>query len=267
MATGRVLPPEVVEHILDKLATSEVSDLRTLATCSLVCRTWLPRSSAHVLKSISVPAQDLERYLAFAKTSARLATHVREFTLTGSVNVIRYLDAMFAIMPKLNHLELRNNFTTLKNCTDLGILLIIGTIACPLTRRKRRLMPTVPVVPQELRMVALPSPISKWITSSRHSSSRCFDLSARSNTGIPYYRWGRYISQRLACPFQPRKNFCRGAFPVPAPRYIDIYCEEHDFCRQLCHGRHDRLPINRTHHNHAEGSLPSQPAVHFGLFE
>lgn len=112
MATGRVLPPEVVEHILDKLATSEVSDLRTLATCSLVCRTWLPRSSAHFLKSISVPAQDLERYLAFAKTSARLATHVREFTLTGSVNVIRYLDAMFAIMPRLNHLELRNNFTT-----------------------------------------------------------------------------------------------------------------------------------------------------------
>lgn len=111
MATGRVLPPEVVEHILDKLATSEVSDLRTLATCSLVCRTWLPRSSAHFLKSISVPAQDLERYLAFAKTSARLATHVREFTLTGSVNVIRYFDAMFAIMPKLNHLELSNNLT------------------------------------------------------------------------------------------------------------------------------------------------------------
>lgn len=66
MATsGRAPPPEVVamEHILDKLATGEVSDTRTLSNCSLFCCSWLPRSSAHLLKSISVPARGLERYL------------------------------------------------------------------------------------------------------------------------------------------------------------------------------------------------------------
>ncbi|KAJ7746293.1 hypothetical protein B0H16DRAFT_1854647 [Mycena metata] len=54
------LPPEVVDVILDHVATHP----RTLRSCSVVARAWLPRSRHHLFRRLSISTSRLYRFLA-----------------------------------------------------------------------------------------------------------------------------------------------------------------------------------------------------------
>ncbi|EKM53886.1 uncharacterized protein PHACADRAFT_98186, partial [Phanerochaete carnosa HHB-10118-sp] len=45
------LPQELIDQIIDKLC----KNIPTLKSCSLTCRRWLPRSSAHLFASYAIP--------------------------------------------------------------------------------------------------------------------------------------------------------------------------------------------------------------------
>ena len=107
------LPPEMVDYMLDEIISeyATISDRRALKNCSLVCKTWLPRSSVHLLRTIEVRTLQLEEYLACARTSPRLRTHVREFIIQGTMDVTIYLEEIFETMPGLTFMEQWNNLT------------------------------------------------------------------------------------------------------------------------------------------------------------
>ena len=111
--TPSKLPPELTDYLLDLVATEcYAGELKTtMSDCSLVCKTWLPRSSRHLFHSIKLSSVKLEEYLALAQASTRLATHLRELVIKGSFDPTLYLKQISAIMPKLAHLEFRNNAT------------------------------------------------------------------------------------------------------------------------------------------------------------
>lgn len=141
-----VFPPELVDCILDELATPPLSTLsrRTLTSCTLVCHTWLPRSSAYLLNNVTISSSRLEQYLAFAETSTRLATYAREFIVCGTIDVTMYLGAIFSVMPNVDCLEVWNNSTTtfatppttipLLNHVDLTSILDIDSRAAEIGR-------------------------------------------------------------------------------------------------------------------------------------
>lgn len=116
MATfnGRAIPPELVDYMLDEITSqlATIADRQALKHCSLVCKTWLPRSSVHLLRTIEVRSLQLQQYLTFAKTSARLRAHVREFIIQGTIDVTLYLSEIFVTMPGLVYLEQWNNLTS-----------------------------------------------------------------------------------------------------------------------------------------------------------
>ena len=89
-SSRRTIPLELVDCMLDAILSNypslSASERDTLQSCSLVCRSWLPRSSAHLLRAIKIHARQLEEYLAFARTSSRLRTHVREFVIDGTTD-------------------------------------------------------------------------------------------------------------------------------------------------------------------------------------
>ena len=107
------MPLELVDRILDEIGGDSAVVLyrKTLKSCSLVCKSWIHRSSAYLFRSIEVCAPQLEQYLAFAKTSPRLRTHVLEFTVNGTIDVTLHLDDIFAATPGLTTLELWSNMT------------------------------------------------------------------------------------------------------------------------------------------------------------
>ncbi|KIP04111.1 hypothetical protein PHLGIDRAFT_207283 [Phlebiopsis gigantea 11061_1 CR5-6] len=113
-AFGRqAMPPELVDYMLDEIISeyATISDRRVLKNCSLVCKSWLPRSSVHLLRTIEVRTLQLEQYLAFARTSARLRAHVRRFIIQGTIDVTIYLDEILVTMPGLIFMEQWNNLT------------------------------------------------------------------------------------------------------------------------------------------------------------
>ena len=62
------LPQEIVDYIIDY-----VQDSKALRTCSLLCKSWLPRSSRHLLRHVAVLDDSLPD---FARDLSRLATCV-----------------------------------------------------------------------------------------------------------------------------------------------------------------------------------------------
>lgn len=105
------IPLELVSRILDETAGQSVSSRKSLKNCSLVCRSWVYYSSAHLLHAIDICAPQLEQYLGFAKTSPRLQAHVRELIIDGNIDVTLYLDDITATTPRLTTLELWSNTT------------------------------------------------------------------------------------------------------------------------------------------------------------
>ena len=111
--TQAVIPPELVDHILDTVFTEckTGSVRKVLSSCSLVCKTWLPRSSCHLLRAAKVSEANLKEFLAFAKTSTRLPTHIYQLTIDGTIDPTIHLEDIYATIPKLDRLELRDNNT------------------------------------------------------------------------------------------------------------------------------------------------------------
>lgn len=112
-SSHRAVPLELVNRILDEIGgdSAVVSYRKTLKSCSLVCKSWIHRSSTYIFRAIEIRAPQLEQYLAFAKTSPRLRTHVREITINGTIDVTLHLDDIFAATPALTTLELWSNMT------------------------------------------------------------------------------------------------------------------------------------------------------------
>ncbi|EKM48440.1 uncharacterized protein PHACADRAFT_266362 [Phanerochaete carnosa HHB-10118-sp] len=107
IASNRRLPQELFDIIIDNLH----SDKDTLKECSLVCRSWVPSSSFHLLRRVAWPLLHHTRHthddpnvshqdhqslsspdpidtsfrtcLSILKSSARLQSYVREFALTS----------------------------------------------------------------------------------------------------------------------------------------------------------------------------------------
>lgn len=65
------LPQEIVDQLIDILQETP----RDLATCSLVCRAWLPRTRHHLFRSVSITPQNHAR---FPTASIGIAACIRE---------------------------------------------------------------------------------------------------------------------------------------------------------------------------------------------
>lgn len=103
------LPQEVIDHVIDQsvLHDTTPNGRRTLENYSLVARSWLPRTSKHLLKKIEVDVLSVNAFIAFASTSERLATNVSELTINGTIDLP--FDDLFHALPHLRSLELWSN--------------------------------------------------------------------------------------------------------------------------------------------------------------
>lgn len=79
------VPIDVVEHIIDSIASSRIyfpdERRRALYNCSLTCRAWLPRSQYHLYRSIHIKTVEQLDRLAIASRrpdAPRLFSHLRE---------------------------------------------------------------------------------------------------------------------------------------------------------------------------------------------
>ena len=117
------LPQELIDYTIDYVALSRVDagyskeSLQTdLASCSLVARSWVARSSRYLLEHTGIGAvRNAERKrvwkapedaLQFLQSSPRLQTHIRKLSFRGPIDLPVYLDSFFAILPRLHALEL-----------------------------------------------------------------------------------------------------------------------------------------------------------------
>lgn len=75
------LPQEIIDVIIDQVAgLRKKGTRRTLLSCSLTCKSWLPRSTSHLFNATRVSLHQpdhLELFHSMVKDSTRLANHVR----------------------------------------------------------------------------------------------------------------------------------------------------------------------------------------------
>ncbi|RPD68405.1 hypothetical protein L226DRAFT_447118, partial [Lentinus tigrinus ALCF2SS1-7] len=73
------VPLEVAENIIDQLS----DDVRTLRSCALTCRGWLPRSRYQLMSSIGIhSADDPASMYNYFRAHPRLTDAVRSVTVT-----------------------------------------------------------------------------------------------------------------------------------------------------------------------------------------
>ncbi|KAF8877370.1 hypothetical protein BD779DRAFT_1804006 [Infundibulicybe gibba] len=142
------LPPEVIDLIIDQLAGED--DRRTLKSCSLVCRSWLPRarhylfSTISVVRTKSIPALHLLRsplctihphvrrleLCVNPSSTASMATFIQEINARSTLLLLRMktspgagltlvdgdLQVLLPMLRNLRHLKLQHfRFKTLEN--------------------------------------------------------------------------------------------------------------------------------------------------------
>lgn len=76
------LPQEIIDHILDDAHIRH--DIPTLSACTLVCSSWVPRSSCHLFKLRPVKAEGvlrLQELAATVQSSRRLALYVTAISI------------------------------------------------------------------------------------------------------------------------------------------------------------------------------------------
>ncbi|KAI0694082.1 hypothetical protein C8T65DRAFT_58281 [Cerioporus squamosus] len=85
MSSHPVLPTELFERIIDNLC----GDARSLSSCALVCRDWLPRSHFHRFASISLPisypllSSRRTKLRALIEENPNIVLYVRSLSLNG----------------------------------------------------------------------------------------------------------------------------------------------------------------------------------------
>lgn len=101
------LPQEMCDLIIDFL--SECAPKQAVANATLVCHSWLQRTSQHLLRELEVDVLQLDRFVSVAKASQRLGTHVEQLTINGAFDFPRRADDILDALPSLSLLELWSN--------------------------------------------------------------------------------------------------------------------------------------------------------------
>ncbi|GJE95343.1 hypothetical protein PsYK624_115270 [Phanerochaete sordida] len=100
------LPFELVDLIIDELK----HDIVALRSCSLVCKTWLPRSSAHLFSSFRISSLPSWTFLIDYHNLLSSSTRVPAFTRNLEVNVVperaQAIAALIQHLPQLDSLSL-----------------------------------------------------------------------------------------------------------------------------------------------------------------
>ena len=108
-------PQEIIDHILDQISPPTdpdfVSQKETLANCTLVCSAWLPRSSLHLFRCISISSHRILQLLERAKTSDRLRHYIGGFIgiypLTVPLPPTEWLPNIFTTFPGIKRISFR----------------------------------------------------------------------------------------------------------------------------------------------------------------
>ncbi|EKM53884.1 uncharacterized protein PHACADRAFT_257364 [Phanerochaete carnosa HHB-10118-sp] len=117
------LPPELIDLVIDELQ----HDIVSLRSCSLVCKSWLPRSSTHLFSSLYISSLPVSAILVtfrnFIPSSTRISLHVRHF----EVNVVPHSSADVTALPEhMPNLEITSE--TGAALLDVGNLANPGTL-------------------------------------------------------------------------------------------------------------------------------------------
>ena len=117
-----LFPQEIIDHIIDQLGIelindwgNERPDSETLSACSLVCSSWLPRSSKYLFYSINldcrwnfIEEESLIPFLANAKSSPRISSNV-VFLNAYFKPTEEFVNDIFTTLPKLRSLIWKHN--------------------------------------------------------------------------------------------------------------------------------------------------------------
>ena len=108
------LPPELTDQVISFIG----EDKKTQASCSLVCRAWLPRSRSYLFRTIELPNFSVSKFLDFilackSKGDTSLispARHVRSLCFTGqppgtSLNV-EILPRILHLLPRIDRISI-----------------------------------------------------------------------------------------------------------------------------------------------------------------
>ncbi|KAF7324979.1 hypothetical protein MKEN_00540300 [Mycena kentingensis (nom. inval.)] len=104
----RRLPAELEDTVIDFSHT----DVKTLATCGLVCRSWRPASRYHLFSSVFLTGQNAVRFAELLKTPAtttnsNIAHHVRDVQLRFSDATLPLLLPLLAALPRTTRIAFR----------------------------------------------------------------------------------------------------------------------------------------------------------------
>jgi hypothetical protein len=113
------LPQELVDQILDDIGAG---DKRAAASCALTCNSWTPRSSKHLFHSVNVFTTHLQEFLAQAKGSSRLASHVANFSISQPLHghdgfdLTPFVHDILRTLPNLRNLSVFGERISLRSC-------------------------------------------------------------------------------------------------------------------------------------------------------
>lgn len=115
--TITALPQELVDQIIDDVGAE---DKRAVANCALTCPSWTPRSSKHLLNTVSLYTHHLREFLSQAAASRRLAAHVTELSIAQplqgeeSFDLTPYLHDILRTLPNLRAFALFGERITIR---------------------------------------------------------------------------------------------------------------------------------------------------------
>ena len=106
------LPVEVCEHIINMLAGRDDEKMymnreirKSLSSCRLVCRDWVPRCRFHLFDEVSVHSRDeLQAAATFLRRSSFHADRVRILKIYGDGNDQSWISTIPLSLPKLRRL-------------------------------------------------------------------------------------------------------------------------------------------------------------------
>jgi hypothetical protein len=99
------LPPELVDIIIDLLHT----DQKTLATCALVCKSWVPASRHHLFLEITLSPVYIEAYCILSSPVCTIAAAV-QYLVVETIDVFDDLHEITSRLSNTTHLTLCGSY-------------------------------------------------------------------------------------------------------------------------------------------------------------
>ncbi|KAJ3476354.1 hypothetical protein NLI96_g11211 [Meripilus lineatus] len=97
---GPQLPTEICEEII-----SYVDDQEMLRACSLVCRSWVPRSRVQLYRSATVTGERIHKFLDMIVMYPHLGVNVKQLFLRDrrgdSTDIYRFFSDIIPLLPKI----------------------------------------------------------------------------------------------------------------------------------------------------------------------